>query len=79
MSLASKIAFNVFREKTIKDLMALSKMYEKPSASNKVFLMKLFNLEMGDSGSVAGHLNKFNTLTSQLDQLRSISKTKSER
>ena len=69
MSLASKIAFNVFREKTIKDLMALSKMYEKPSASNKVFLMKLFNLKIANSGSVVGHLDRFNTLTSQLESL----------
>ena len=44
-SLVLTIAFNVYREKTTKDLMAaLSKMYEKLSASNKVFLMKkLFN------------------------------------
>jgi len=55
-------------EKKIKDLMApLSKMYEKPSASNKVFLMKrLFNLKMADNESDAKHLNEFNTLTSQL-------------
>ena len=47
-----------------KDLMAtLSKMYEKPLASNNVFLMKnLFNLKMADSGSLVGHLNEFNTL-----------------
>ena len=81
LSLASTIAFNVSREKTIKDLMAvLSKMYEKPSASNKVFLTKqLFNLKMADNGSIAGHLNKFNTRTSQLESDGSISKTKSER
>ena len=57
---------------------ALSKMYEKPSVSDKVFLMKkLFNLKMTDSGSVVEHLNEFNTLTSQLDLFRSISITKS--
>ena len=69
MSLPSTVAFSVSREKMIKDLMAaLSKMYEKPSASNKVFLMKkLFNLNMGDSESVAGHLNEFNTITSQME------------
>jgi len=55
LPLASTVAFNVSREKTTKDLMAAqSKMYKKPSASNKVFLMKkLFNLKMADSGSVA--------------------------
>ena len=46
---------------------ALSNLYEKPSASNKVFLMKhLFNMKMSEGGSVADHLNEFNTLTSQL-------------
>jgi len=49
---------------------ALSKMYEKLSASNKIFLMKkLSNLEMVDSGSVAEHLNEFNILTSQLESV----------
>ena len=73
LSLASTVAFNVFqrlKEKTTKDLMAaLSKMYEKLSTSNKVFLMKLFNLKMAESESVAEHLNKFNTLTSQLESV----------
>ena len=45
----------------------LSKLYEKPSASNKVFLMKqLFNMNTSEGGSVANHLNDFNTVTSQL-------------
>ena len=35
------------------------KLYEKPSASNKVFLMKhLFNMKMLKGGSVADHLNE---------------------
>jgi len=33
----------------------LSKLYEKPSALNKVFLMKkLFNLKIANSGSITG-------------------------
>ena len=49
---------------------ALSKMYEKLSAANKVFLMKkLFNLKMAESGRVAEHLNEFNTLISQLESI----------
>ena len=49
----------------------LSKLYEKPSASNTVFLLKrLFNMKMSESGSVADHLNEFNTLTSQLSSLK---------
>ena len=50
---------------------ALSKLYEKTSASNKVFLMKrLFNMKMSKGGSVADHLNEFNTLTSQLSSIK---------
>ena len=49
----------------MKDLMdALDKLYEKPSMSNKVFLMKrLFNMNMSEDGSIADHLNEFNTVT----------------
>jgi hypothetical protein len=48
LSLAASVAFNISKEKTTKELMdALAKLYEKPSASNKVFLMKrLFNMKM---------------------------------
>jgi hypothetical protein len=46
---------------------ALSGMYEKPSANNKVHLMKkLFNLKMVEGADVAKHLNEFNTITNQL-------------
>ena len=46
---------------------ALSGMYEKPSANNKVHSMKkLFNLQMVENASVAQHLNEFNTITNQL-------------
>ena len=49
------VAHNVVNEKTTADLMkALSGMYEKPSANNKVHLMKkLFNLKMAENASVA--------------------------
>jgi hypothetical protein len=55
LSLAASVAFNISKEKTMKGLMdALAKLYEKPSASNKVFLMKrLFNMKMSKGGSVA--------------------------
>ena len=50
---------------------ALGKLYEKPLASNKVFLMKhLFNMNMSEGGSIADHLNEFNTLTSQLSSVK---------
>ena len=60
--------FNILKEKTIEGVMStLSKIYEKPSSSNKVFLMKrLFNMNMSEGGSIVDHLNKFNTITSQL-------------
>ena len=49
----------------------LSNLYEKPSASNTVFLMKrLFNMKMSEGGSVVDHLNEFNTLTSQLSSIK---------
>ena len=45
-------------------------MYEKPSANNKVHLMKkLFNLKMAKNTSIAQHLNEFNTITNQLSPI----------
>ena len=67
-TLSWSVAHNFVKEKTTTDLMkALSGMYEKPSANNKVHLMKkLFNLKMAENASVAQHLNEFNTITNQL-------------
>ncbi|KAE8711123.1 hypothetical protein F3Y22_tig00110303pilonHSYRG00264 [Hibiscus syriacus] len=49
---------------------ALSSMYEKPSASNKVHLMRrLFNLRMTEGASMAQHLNELNTITTQLSSV----------
>ena len=46
---------------------ALANLYEKPSPSDKVFLMKhLFNMNMSKGGFVADHLNEFNTVTDKL-------------
>ena len=48
----------------------LATLYEKPSTSNKVFLMKnLFNMKMEEGGSIADHLNELNTITSQLSSM----------
>lgn len=67
--LAPSVAFNITEEKTTETLMTtLAKLYEKPLASNKVFLMKhLFNLKMIEGGSVTDHLNEFNMITIQLN------------
>ena len=60
--------FNVANQKTTKDLMkTLNTLYEKLSASKKVFLMKrLLSLKMSEGGCVASHLNEFNSIKSQL-------------
>jgi hypothetical protein len=66
------VAFNISKEKTTKGLMdTLAKLYEKPSMSNKVFLIKrLFNMKMSEGGSIADHLNDFNTVTNQLSSVK---------
>ena len=65
LTLSRSVAHNIVKEKTTTDLMkTLSGMYEKPSANNKVHLMKkLFNLKLTENASVAQHLNEFNTIT----------------
>ena len=70
LTLSRSVAHNVVKEKTTADLIkALSGMYEKPSANNKVHLMKkLFNLKIAENASVA-HLNEFNTITNQLSSV----------
>ncbi|PKU79153.1 hypothetical protein MA16_Dca000497 [Dendrobium catenatum] len=48
-------------------MVALTKMYEKSSASNKVFLMKkLFNMKIMYNIPMEEHLNNLNTMMSQL-------------
>ncbi|KAL5739216.1 hypothetical protein ACOSQ2_028396 [Xanthoceras sorbifolium] len=71
LTLSLNVAFNIVKEKTTAGLItALSNMYEKPSASNKVHLMRrLFNLRMAEGASVAQHLNEHNTITTQLSSV----------
>ena len=71
LTLSRSVAHNVVKENTTTDLIkTLSGMYEKPSANNKVHLMKkLFNLKMAENASVAQHLNEFNTITNQLSSV----------
>ncbi|GKA41647.1 retrovirus-related pol polyprotein from transposon TNT 1-94 [Tanacetum coccineum] len=68
LSLAKNVAYNVVNEKTAYDLFkALSNMYEKPSASNKVFLIRqLVNTKMKKGASVIDHVNEFNSILSRL-------------
>ena len=72
LTLAKNVAFNIVNEKTTADLLkALSNMYEKPSAANKVHLMRrLFNLKMGEGNSVTDHINELNTILAQLESVQ---------
>ena len=51
LSLTKSVAFNIMNETTARGMMeALSNMYEKPSAANKVFLMReLFTTRMNEA------------------------------
>ena len=71
LTLLRNVAFNIVKEKTTSGLLkALSNMYEKPSAMNKVYLMRrLFNLEVSETGSVSNHINEFNMIVSQLNSV----------
>jgi hypothetical protein len=70
LSLVASVTFNISKEKTTKGLMdALAKLYEKPSVSNKIFLMKrLFNMKMSKGGCFVDHLKEFNMVTNQVMQ-----------
>ena len=71
LCLAPSMTFNITKVKMMEELMqTLATPYKKPSASNKVFLMKcLFNMKMVEDGSVVDHVNEFNIVTSQLSSV----------
>ena len=66
LCLAPIVAFNITKAKMTEELMqTLARLYEKPSTSKEVFLMKcLFNMTMVEGRSIVDHLNGFNTITS---------------
>ncbi|KAL2243395.1 UNVERIFIED_CONTAM: Retrovirus-related Pol polyprotein from transposon TNT 1-94 [Sesamum indicum] len=68
LSPSQNVAYHVKGAKSTKEvLQTLADMYVKPSAMNKVMLMKkLFRLQMEERKLVADHLNDFNQLTTQL-------------
>uniref|UniRef100_A0A803MF12 CCHC-type domain-containing protein n=1 Tax=Chenopodium quinoa TaxID=63459 RepID=A0A803MF12_CHEQI len=72
LTLAKSVAYNVKDvTTTVGVIKALTNMYEKPSAMNKVFLMRrLFEIEMNDGGSAPEHINEFNSIISQLASLK---------
>ena len=61
LSLAASVASNIREVASMVDLMkSLANLYENPSASNKVYLMKkLFSSKMHEGGFVSSHLNDF--------------------
>ena len=69
--MSRNVAFNIIKENTTIGLMkALASVYEKPTASNKVHLIRrLFNLRMAEGASVAQHLNELNIITTQLSSV----------
>lgn len=71
LSLAKSVVSNVRTETTTKGLMdALARLYETPSATNKIYLMnKLFSMKHSESISMHEHLNNFNALISQLSSV----------
>ncbi|KAD3069146.1 hypothetical protein E3N88_37026 [Mikania micrantha] len=71
LSLTRNIAFNIMSETTARGMMvALSNMYEKPSAANKVFLMReLFTMRMREGSSVTEHINNLNSILSRLSSV----------
>ncbi|VFQ91176.1 unnamed protein product [Cuscuta campestris] len=68
LSLTKNVAFNILKEKTAKGILeALSNMYEKSSAANKVFLIReLVNTKMKEGTSVTEHINKLNSILARL-------------
>ena len=71
LTLTENMAFNVKNVTSTMDIMkVLVDTYEKPSASNKVHLMRhLFNLKMVDGTRVTDHVNEFNGIISQLSSV----------
>ena len=72
LALSRSVASNIIKEKTTSDLLnVLSNMYEKPSAMNKVYLIRrLFNLQMSEGESVVDHINEFNIIVRQLSSVK---------
>jgi len=68
LSLTKNVVFNILKEKTTKGIMeALPNMYEKPSAANKVFLIReLVNTRMKEDNSFTEHINKTDSILAGL-------------
>ena len=71
LTLAKNVAYNIIKETTTHGLIkALSNMYEKPSASNKVYLIRLlFATRLKEGDCVTDHVNEFNSILSRLSSV----------
>lgn len=69
LELTKKTGYHISKAKTAKEAMdILTNMYEKPSTSNQIFLLKkLVNMKLFDKGSVAEHINSFTQVTNHLE------------
>ncbi|KAL8148630.1 hypothetical protein AgCh_005839 [Apium graveolens] len=68
LTLARNVAYNIVKEMTTYGLIkSLSNMYEKPSASNKVYLIHLLvATRLNEGDCVADHVNEFNSILAKL-------------
>ncbi|KAL8092162.1 hypothetical protein AgCh_034456 [Apium graveolens] len=68
LTLAKNVAYNIVKEMTTYgSIKALSNMYEKPSASNKVYLIRLLvATRLNEGDCVADHVNEFNSILARL-------------
>ena len=74
LSLTRSVALACAAEKTTMGLISkLKGMYEKPSASNQVYLIrKLFNLVLKEGDSVTEHINMFTAMIGQLSSINIV-------
>ena len=71
LTLAKDVAYNIVKETITHGLIkALSNMYEKPSPSNKVYLIRLlFATRLKEGDCVTDHVNEFNSILSRLSSV----------
>ncbi|KAJ0467157.1 putative RNA-directed DNA polymerase [Helianthus annuus] len=68
LALTKSVAFNIMKKTIARSMLtALSNMYEKPSADNRMYLMReLFNMRMNEGSPVADHINEVNSVLPKL-------------
>ena len=71
LTLVKNVDYNIIKQMTTHGLIkALSNIYEKPSASNKVYLIHLlFATRLKEGDCVTDHVNEFNSILSRLSSV----------